>query len=225
MKAHELTAGQRATIKRLISKTPYSQRDLCKVMGISSASLSRVLNGTQRCSWTDEQWGKLAASFNLSYDGLLKQLGMKKTPGSIGFVHENDSDALMIPFCAFDFGGPGEDGMDTIVSDRLVVVPRVLIRAPENKNILISVNDAGLKPEICLDDYVIVDTEDRQIVDGGIYAVCDDRRIHIRKAAAPQRGTVKLYSNDRTMYVDIDLPVDNTEAILGRAASVMRRLF
>lgn len=150
---------------------------------------------------------------------------MRRFNGTLKFAHEDDTDAQMLPLCMFDFGGPGEDRMDTIESERLIAVPRILLRQRESTNIIIYVNDNGMRPDFCLDDYVIVDTKDKEIIDGKVYAISYNKRVLVRRAAVVQRGRVKFFCNERSIYDDIVISETDAEIVLGRAVSVMRRLF
>lgn len=47
MKFYELSEQQRELLKSLIDESPYSQQKLCLMIGVSKASFSRILNGTQ----------------------------------------------------------------------------------------------------------------------------------------------------------------------------------
>lgn len=104
MKYYELSELQRKKLKSLIAKSPYSQEKLCKMIGISNASLSRILNGIQRCKWDDDKWKMLAGKLGYSQEGLLEMLGLKtKENGKVELVDSFAYEAVPVPMVTYDY--------------------------------------------------------------------------------------------------------------------------
>lgn len=223
MKFYELSEQQRELLKSLIDESPYSQQKLCLMIGVSKASFSRILNGTQRCKWGEETWRLLAGKLGYTVEGLLEVLHLraKENTPTISLSNSLDYEAVPIPLIAFDKEAPDKDWCQ-IKSERTLVMPRWLLPKPNAEYGVYWIPDRGLAPFIQMNDDIIVEIGDRKIVDGAIYLLASDNMI-VRRARTPHNGYVKFYSDNSIIYPDVDVPLEDP-SIIGRVIAMFRKL-